>query len=74
MGGTYKQIQEWVFEKYGFKIETCWIAHVKELSGLPIRPNPKRKSKEKREKPCPDNKREAIVAALRHYKMIPKIE
>ncbi len=34
---TYQQIQEWVRQQYGFVPETCWIAHVKESCGLPLR-------------------------------------
>lgn len=32
---TYKEIQKWVHKKYGWKPETCHIAHCKELKGLP---------------------------------------
>jgi len=28
---TYNQIQEWIKEKYGFTVKTCWIAHAKEI-------------------------------------------
>ena len=31
---TYKEIQKWVHKKYGWKPETCHIAHCKELKGL----------------------------------------
>jgi len=66
---TYKQIQTWVKQNYGFVPETCWIAHVKELSGLPVRRAPNRHSDE-REKPCPPDKVNDIRAAFRHFKMI----
>lgn len=42
---TYKQIQTWVKQQYGFTPETCWIAHVKELMGLSVRSAPNRKGK-----------------------------
>jgi len=29
---TYKQIQEWVKQQYGFESQTCLVAHVKEIS------------------------------------------
>jgi len=32
---TYSEIQQYVKSKYGKVVKTCWIAHVKELSGLP---------------------------------------
>jgi len=33
---TYLEIQRWVEEEFGFTPETCWIAHCKELYGLPV--------------------------------------
>lgn len=49
MKGTYAQIQKWILANYGFTVKTCWIAHVKELSGLSVRPAHNRKSLDKRE-------------------------
>lgn len=66
---TYKQIQSWVEERYGFVPKTCWIAHVKHLSGLPMRKAPNRQGVE-RVAPCPDSKIEPIREALRHFGMI----
>ena len=31
---TYKRIQEYVQEKYGFKVHTAYIAEVKRMVGL----------------------------------------
>lgn len=66
---TYKEIQDWVKLHYGFTPKTCWIAHVKSLSGLPMRKAPNRIGDD-RVAPCPPEKREAIRAALVHYKML----
>jgi hypothetical protein len=66
---TYKQIQDWVKKEYGFDPKTCWIAHVKELSGLPVRRAWNRRGA-KRENPCPPEKVESIREALRHFGMI----
>jgi hypothetical protein len=66
---TYKQIQGWVKHKYGFIPKTCWIAHVKNMSGLPMRKAPNRKGTERVE-PCPPGKVELIRSALRHFGMI----
>lgn len=66
---TYKQIQDWVKQQYGFAPKTCWIAHVKQLSGLPMRQAPNRKGEE-RIFPCPPEKMAPIRAALRHFGMI----
>lgn len=66
---TYKEIQAYVEKRYGYVPETCWIAHVKELSGLPVRRAPNRHGA-KREVPCPPEKVVEIQAAFRHFKMI----
>ena len=68
---TYKQIQAWVKQQYGFLPKTCWIAHVKHMSGLPMRAAPNRQGEERVE-PCPPEKVEPIRAALRHFGMIRK--
>ena len=62
---TYKEIQGYVKNRYGFEPKTCWIAHVKEIHGLNLR----KRSKE-RSNPCPHDKIECIEDALRHFKMI----
>jgi hypothetical protein len=66
---TYKQIQGWVKQKYGFIPKTCWIAHVKHMSGLPMRKAPNRQGAERVE-PCPPEKVEPILTAFRHFGMI----
>jgi hypothetical protein len=65
----YKDIQAWVNQQYGFVPQTCWIAHVKELSGLPVEKAPNRKGDD-RMKPCPPEKIESIRAAFRHFGMM----
>ena len=67
---TYKEISEWVENNYGFVPKTCWIAHCKELYGLPVNTAPNRYGTD-REVPCPENKRNAIYAAFRHFGMLP---
>ena len=57
---TYKQIQDWVKQQYGFTPETCWIAHVKNLSGLPMRKALNRQGVE-RVRPCPPEKVEPKI-------------
>ena len=36
---TYKRIQEYVQEKYGFKVHTAYIAEVKRMVGLGVKRN-----------------------------------
>jgi len=62
---THKQIQSYVRETYGYTPETCWIAHVKELCGLPVRRASNRKS-EARMNPCPPDKQQDVIKALEH--------
>ena len=66
---TYREVRDWVKVKHGFVPETCWIAHCKELAGLPLGAAPNRRG-EQRVKPCPPAKRDAIMAAFRHFGMI----
>jgi hypothetical protein len=67
---TYKEIQKWVAENYGFVPETCWIAHCKEMHGLPVRIAGNR-GRAGRVKPCPREKVRGITAAFRHFGMLP---
>ena len=66
---TYEQIQLWVKENYGYVPKTCWIAHVKEISGLPVKRAHNRIG-EARKNPCPQNKVDSIQQCFRHYGMI----
>jgi hypothetical protein len=64
---TYRDIQDYIRDRYGFAAQSCWIAHVKELSGLPIRHAPNRQQRGQRVKPCPTDKVAPIQEALRHF-------
>jgi len=52
---TYQEIQKWVRQQFGFKPKTCWIAHCKEICGLPLGSAPNRQGEERVE-PCPPEK------------------
>ena len=67
---TYKEIQDYVKDTYGFLPKTCWIAHMKELCGVPIKNAPNRISPTHREKPCPPEKMLYIREAFRHFGML----
>jgi len=45
---TYTDIQFYVLKKNGFVPETCWIAHAKEICGIPMREAPNRIDPNKR--------------------------
>ncbi len=68
--GRYKDIQAYVRAEYGFVPETCWIAHAKEVSGLPTRRAHNRLSPASRKRPCPIDKRAPIIEALRHFGLL----
>ena len=68
---TYKRIQEYVQEKYGFKVHTAYIAEVKRMVGLDMHKAPNAVEQRKHEyHPCPPEKVEAIKDALRYFGLI----
>jgi hypothetical protein len=67
---TYKNIQSYVKRKYGFVPKTCWIAHAKELCGIPVRTAPNRGSQQRRQELCLSNKLLAIKDAFRHFGLL----
>lgn len=68
---TYKMIQEYIEEKYGFKVHTAYIAEVKRNLGLPMydAPNMVEELKQPRRHPTVE-KVEAIKDALKHFGVI----
>ena len=66
---TYRDIRAYVSARHGFSPRTGWIAHVKELSGLPLRPTLNRHGAT-RVDPCPPERRAAIAEALRHFRTL----
>lgn len=67
---TYREIRDHVRQRDHFVPETCWIAHVMADHGLTTRVAGNRIDPLSRAKPCPPNKRPAILAALRHFGMV----
>lgn len=67
---TYREMQAYIKKTYGFSAQSCWIAHVKKLCGLEVKPSPNRHSLHERVKPCPQEKQDAISQTLRHFDMI----
>ena len=68
---TYKNIKEWIFETYGVKMHTAYIAQVKRKYGLPMR-ECSHKSKDKDYVPqvVSVEQEQMIVEALKHFKAI----
>ena len=67
---SYREIQDYVRQIHGCAIKTCWIAHMKELCGIPIRKAPNRIDPNKRTNPCPQNVQPLIKEAFIHFGMI----
>ena len=67
---SYKEIQEYIKKKHGYVAKTCWIAHIKSEFGISTRVAVNRKDFEKRVYPCPKDKQQDIVDALKYFNMI----
>ena len=61
---TYRQIQDDVRTHHGVTVKPCWIAHVKELNGQPLKGAPNRRSPVRQE-PCPPMMRPVIEESMR---------
>lgn len=67
---TYKNIKQWIFDKYGFNVSTLYIAQIKDKVGLEKRKNYNPGSGEGRVPVCPPEKEEAIMDAFKHFGLI----
>ena len=68
---TYKMIQQYIEENYGFKVHTAYIAEVKRSLGLPMYDAPNAVEKLKRPRAHPSHKMvAAIKEALAHFGLI----
>lgn len=63
---TYEELEAWIKNEHRFTPRRCWIAHVKSLVGIAN----SRVRNADRKVPCPDERRDAIKAALKHFKML----
>ncbi|HEO0311312.1 TPA: 23S rRNA (uracil(1939)-C(5))-methyltransferase RlmD [Streptococcus agalactiae] len=68
---TYAQIKEYILEKFNLKVSTLYIAQIKRKCGIELREHYNKSKKDKQVIPqCTPEKEEAIMDALRHFKMI----
>ena len=68
---TYKEIHDYVLEKYGLKVSNLYISQVKRKCGIEVGVNYNLpKSEDSRQPQSPEEKEKAIVEALKHFKMI----
>jgi len=61
--------EPYVRARHGFTPKTGWIAHVKELNGLPLRPTHNR-GRSARVIPCPPERQAAVEETLRHFAIL----
>jgi 23S rRNA (uracil1939-C5)-methyltransferase len=67
---TYKEIEEWVQEHYGFHVTNLNIAQVKQKHGIIERENyNKPESEDSRQPGCPEEKVRAIEEALKYFQI-----
>ncbi len=68
---TYKEIQNYVLEKFGFKVSTLYIAQAKRKFGLEVNGRYNiSKNENQKVIQCPIEKEEAILDALKYFKML----
>lgn len=67
---TYQEIKDYVLEKHGLKVSTLYISQVKAKCGIIERENYNKGKEGHRVPQCPKEKEEAIMDALRNFRMI----
>ena len=68
---TYEEIKAYVLEQTGLQVSNLYIAQVKRECGIIERENyNKPKSEDSRQPQCPEEKRKAIMEALKHFGMV----
>lgn len=68
---TYKDIQNYIEENYGFKVHTAYIAEVKRDLGLPMYDAPNAVEELKHPRPHPSQEMvKAIKQALKHFEIV----
>ena len=68
---TYKMMQQYIEENYGFKVHTAYIAEVKRSLGLPMYDAPNAVEELKHPRPHPTEKMvNAIKDTLRYFEVI----
>ena len=67
---TYQEIKDYVLEKHGLKVSTLYISQVKAKCGIIERECYNKGEGKSRVPQCPKEKEEAIMDALRNFRMI----
>ena len=67
---TYQEIKDYVFKKFGLNVSSLYIAQTKTKYGIIERENYHKGKEGHRVPNCPKEKEDAIVDALKYFKMI----
>ena len=68
---TYNEIRDYVWEHHQLKVSNLYIAQVKQKHGIIERESHhKAKSENTKQPKCPKEKEDAIVEALKYFKII----
>ena len=67
---TYAEIKKWIKEQYNVSVSNLYIAQVKDKLGFEKRENYNKGADGHRVPNCPEEKRELIMKAFKHFKMI----
>lgn len=72
---TYQQIKKYIYDNYGIKMHTQFIAEIKREVGIIERKNYNKSKKTEEEqnkaiRHCTDKNRKIILEAFKHFKMI----
>lgn len=65
---TNNEIREYLKKKYGFEPKNGWIAHAKDVYGIPL--SAKRQTIGERKWKCPKKRLEHLKDAFIHFKML----
>ncbi len=67
---TYAEIKKWIKEQYNVSVSSLYIAQCKDACGFEKRDNYNKGAEGHRMPNCPAEKRELIMKAFKHFKMI----
>ena len=67
---TYQEIKDYVLEKHGLKVSTLYISQVKAKCGIIERECYNKGEGKSKVPQCPKEKEDAIMDALRHFRMV----
>ena len=67
---SYREIKEWIQEKYGVSVSSLYVAQTKRKFGLIERENYNKGAEGHHVPECPADKERLIEEALKHFKML----